>query len=192
MGQQLIADAATLPQQRASLQQVQAEIDSANPGPLTDKLSHIGGVLTQLGIPSEQATAAQLMHKASMLNVIGTASSGMGVPTDGKMSAILSATPNETMTPQAAKTATGMLMGLVDYKQAKAEAWQSYQQQNGPQSFQQFQKEWNQSVPNAAAFQINHLPASEQRKYWNSLDKGQKQQLLNSMQTLGIQLSKNG
>lgn len=46
MGQQLIADAQQLPQQRASLQQVASEIDSANPGPLNDKLTKIGGVLT--------------------------------------------------------------------------------------------------------------------------------------------------
>lgn len=62
-----------------------------------------------------------------MLNVISTASSSLGVPTDSKMAAAMSATPNDQMTPQAAKTATGMLMGLVDYKQAKAEAWQKYQ-----------------------------------------------------------------
>ena len=109
MGQQLISEASTLPQQRAALQQVAAEIDQANTGPLNDKLTKFGGVLTQLGIPREQATVSQLMHKATMLNVIGTASSSLGVPTDSKMSAVLAATPNDTMTPQAAKAATGML-----------------------------------------------------------------------------------
>lgn len=46
MGQQLISEASTLPQQRAALQQVAAEIDQANTGPLNDKLTKIGGVLT--------------------------------------------------------------------------------------------------------------------------------------------------
>lgn len=192
MGQQLIQEASALPQQRAALQQVQSEIDAANPGPLNDKLAKLGGVLTQLGIPSEQATASQLMHKASMLNVLGTVSSGLGTPTDGKMTAVLTSTPNGDMTPQAAKAATGMLLGLTDYKQAKADAWQKYQEQNGPQSFQQFQSEWNKTVPNAAAFQFNHLPQAEQAKYWNSLDKSQKQQLLGTMQNFGMQLTKNG
>lgn len=161
MGQQLVADASTLPQQRAALQQVQSEIDSANPGPLNDKLTKMGGVLSQLGVSSDQATASQLMHKASMLNAISTASSSLGVPTDSKMAAVMAATPNDTMTGPAAKAASGMLLGLVDYKQAKADAWQKYSAQNGPQSFSQFQTEWNQTVPNAAAFQFNHLPAAE-------------------------------
>jgi hypothetical protein len=80
----------------------------------------------------------------------------------------------------------------VDYKQAKGEAWQSFQQANGAQSFPQFQVQWNKSVPNAAAFQFNHLPAAEQAKYWRSLDKGAKQQLLDSMHSVGIQPTKNG
>jgi hypothetical protein len=85
-----------------------------------------------------------------------------------------------------------MLQGLVDYKQAKGEAWQKFQAANGPQSFPQFQTQWNQSVPNAAAFQFNHLPAAEQAKYWGSLDKGAKQQLLDSMHAAGITPTKNG
>lgn len=192
-GAALINDMATLPQQRAALQQVASEINSANPGPLNDQLTKISGVLTQMRvINGDQPTAAQLMHKASMLATISTASTNMGVPTDSKMAAVMAATPNATMTPEAARTATGMLMGLVDYKQAKGAAWQQYQAAHGPQSFQQFQVEWNKSVPNAAAFQFNHLPAAEQTKYWSSLDKASKQQVLEAMHAVGIQPVKNG
>jgi hypothetical protein len=193
-GAALIADMATLPQQRASLQQVQSEIESANPGPLNAQLTKIGGMLGQFGFSaaSAQATSSQLMHKATMLNVISTASSNLGVPTDSKMAAVMAATPNETMTREAARAATAMLTGLVDYKQAKGMAWQRYEAANGPQSFQQFQSDWNQGVPNAAAFQFNHLPAAEQAKYWSSLDKSSKQQLLNTMHAVGIQPMKNG
>jgi hypothetical protein len=191
-GAALTNDMASLPQQRAALQQVASEINSANPGPLNDQLAKLGGVMTQLGLSSEQATASQLMHKASALNALSTVSSSLGVPTDGKMDAVMAATPNGTMTPEAARAATGMLQGLVDYKQAKGEAWQKFQAANGPQSFPQFQTQWNQSIPNAAAFQFNHLPAAEQAKYWGSLDKGAKQQLLDSMHAAGITPTKNG
>jgi hypothetical protein len=191
-GAQLMNDMATLPQQRAALQQIASEISSANPGPLNEQLSKIGGVMAQLGVPSQQATASQLMHKASALNAISAVSSSLGVPTDGKMQEVMAATPNATMTPEAARTATGMLQGLVDYKQAKGAAWQQFQAQNGPQSFQQFQVQWNKQVPNAAAFQFNHLPADQQSKYWGSLDKGAKQELLDAMKSQGIQPTKNG
>ncbi|TPG50195.1 hypothetical protein EAH75_01485 [Rhodanobacter glycinis] len=191
-GAALTNDMAALPQTRAALQQVASEISGANPGPLNDQLTKLGGILTQLGVSNEQATSSQLMHKASMLATLSTVSSNLGVPTDGKMSAVMAATPNATMTPEAARAATGMLQGLVDYKQAKGEAWQQYQASNGPQSFGQFQTQWNNKVPNAAAFQFNHLPAAEQSKYWSSLDKGSKQQLLDSMQAVGIQPVKNG
>lgn len=191
-GAALTNDMAALPQTRAALQQVASEISGANPGPLNDQLTKLGGILTQLGVSIEQATSSQLMHKASMLATLSTVSSNLGVPTDGKMSAVMAATPNATMTPEAARAATGMLQGLVDYKQAKGEAWQQYQAANGPQSFGQFQTQWNKQVPNAAAFQFNHLPAAEQSKYWSSLDKASKQQLLDSMQAVGIQPVKNG
>lgn len=190
-GNALTNDMASLPQTRAALQQIAAEISSANPGPLNDQLTKLGGVLQQLGINSNQATASQLMHKASMLATLSTVSSNLGVPTDGKMDAVMAATPNATMTPEAARAATGMLQGLVDYKQAKGEAWQKYQAANGPQSFPQFQAQWNRDVPNAAAFQFNHLPAAEQTKYWSSLDKASKQQLLDSMNAVGIHPVKN-
>jgi hypothetical protein len=137
------------------------------------------------------------MHKATMLNVISTASSSLGVPTDGKMAAALQATPNDQMTPQAAKAATGMLLGLVDYKQAKAEAWQAYQAKNGPQSFNQFQTEWNKNVPNAAAFQLSYLPKAEQSKYIKSLSQDQQKQLVSAINFLPsvqekIRAMKNG
>ena len=191
-GASLTNDLATLPQQRAALQQVASEINSANPGPLNDQLSKIGGVMVQLGLSNEQATASQLMHKASALNALSAVSNNLGVPTDGKMAAVMAATPNGEMTPEAAKAATGMLQGLIDYKQAKGDAWQNFQSANGPQSFPQFQTEWNKSVPNAAAFQFNHLPMAEQTKYWSSLDKPAKQQLLDSMKSVGITPTKNG
>jgi hypothetical protein len=191
-GAALTNDMASLPQQRSALQQVAAEINSANPGPLNDQLAKLGGIMTQFGLSSDQATASQLMHKASALNALSTVSSSLGVPTDGKMDAVMAATPNGTMTPEAARAATGMLQGLVDYKQAKGEAWQKFQAVNGPQSFPQFQTQWNQSIPNAAAFQFNHLPAAEQAKYWGSLDKGAKQQLLDSMHAAGITPTKSG
>lgn len=191
-GAAITNDMASLPQQRAALQQVASEINSANPGPLNEQLSKIGGVLTQLGLSSDQATASQLMHKASALNALSAVSSGLGVPTDGKMAQVMAATPNGEMTPEAARAATGMLQGLLDYKQAKGEAWQQYQAQHGAHSFADFQTWWNKSVPNAAAFQFNHLPAAEQTKYWSSLDKSAKQQLLDSMRAVNITPTKNG
>ena len=41
-------------------------------------------------------------------------------------------------------------------------------------------------------YPADDLPAAEQSKYWSSLDKGSKQQLLDSMQAVGIQPVKNG
>jgi transposase-like protein len=184
-GNALTNDMVAIPQQRAALSQIAAEINSANPGPLNEQLTKIGGVLTQLGYPSDQATGAQLMHKASALNAISSVANNLGVPTDGKMQEVMAATPNATMTPEAAKAATGMLQGLLDYKQAKGTAWQQYQAQNGPTSFPQFLQEWNKAVPNASAFQFQHLPQKEQQKYWQSLDKADKQSLLDSMKRQG-------
>lgn len=123
MGQKIVADASSVPQQRSAIQQGLAELDSANPGPLQDRLAKFGGTLAQFGIPSEQATAAQLMHKSNMLGVLSQVSSGMGVATDDKMNAVVGANPNGTMTNEAFKAASGIVLGNLDYLQAKANAW---------------------------------------------------------------------
>lgn len=180
-GADLVQGASQLGQQRAMLQSIIAESGAANTGPIAGQLAKIGGVLQQFGIKGvSQATAYQLTQKSTM-QYVGQALQSMGTPTDGKMLSMEMATPNGAMTPQAVKAAGGMLLGGLDYKQAQAQAWTQYQQQNGPGSFAQFQSWWNQNMPSAAVFQMHYLPKEEQGRYWNSLDKGQKEQFANAL-----------
>ncbi len=180
-GADLVQSASQLGQQRAMLQSIIAESGAANTGPIAGQIAKIGGVLQQFGIKGvSQATAYQLTQKSTM-QYVGQALQTMGTPTDGKMLSMEMATPNGAMTPQAVKAAGGMLLGGLDYKQAQAQAWTQYQQQYGPGSFAQFQTWWNQNMPSAAVFQMHYLPKEEQARYWNSLDKGQKQQFANAL-----------
>ncbi len=180
-GADLVQSASQLGQQRAMLQSIIAESGAANTGPIAGQLAKIGGVLQQFGIKGvSQATAYQLTQKSTM-QYVGQALQTMGTPTDGKMLSMEMATPNGAMTPQAVKAAGGMLLGGLDYKQAQAQAWTQYQQQYGPGSFAQFQTWWNQNMSSAAVFQMHYLPKEEQARYWNSLDKGQKQQFANAL-----------
>ena len=163
------------------LQSIIAESGAANTGPIAGQLAKIGGVLQQFGIKDvSQATAYQLTQKSTM-QYVGQALQSMGTPTDGKMLSMEMATPNGAMTPQAVKAAGGMLLGGLDYKQAQAQAWTQYQQQHGPGSFAGFQSWWNQNMPTAAVFQMHYLPKQEQQRYWNSLDKAQKQQFADAL-----------
>lgn len=180
-GAALVHSASELGQQRAQLQSIIAESGAANTGPIAGQLAKLGGILQQVGIKGiSQATAYQLTQKSTM-QYVGQAMQSMGVPTDGKMLSMEMATPNGAMTHQAVKAAGGMLLGALDYKQAASQAWTQYQQQHGPASFPQFQAWWNQNMPTAAVFQMHYLPKEEQARYWNSLDKGQKQQFANAL-----------
>ena len=181
-GAELVQGASQLGPQRAMLQSIIAESGAAHTGPVADQVAKIGGVLEQFGVIKNfsQATAYQLTQKSTM-QYVGQAMQTMGVPTDGKMLSMEMATPNGAMTHQAVKAAGGMLLGALDYKQAASQAWTQYQQQHGPGSFPQFQAWWNQNMPTAAVFQMHYLPKEEQARYWNSLDKGQKQQFANAL-----------
>lgn len=181
-GADLVHSASELGQQRAQLQSIIAESGAAHTGPVADQVAKIGGVLEQFGVIKNfsQATAYQLTQKSTM-QYVGQALQSMGTPTDGKMLSMEMATPNGAMTHQAVKAAGGMLLGGLDYKQAQAQAWTQYQQQHGPGSFAGFQSWWNQNMPTAAVFQMHYLPKQEQQRYWNSLDKAQKQQFADAL-----------
>ncbi len=175
MGAEVVANASNLAQQRANLEGVLDEINSANPGPLADIFAKIGGVAGQLGIANLTSTSAtQLMNKGGAQLVVSQVSSGLGVPTDGKMDEVLKSVPNSSMTPLAAQGAGAQIKGILDYKQAQAQAWTQFEQTNGPASYPQFQAKWNTDYPTAAIFQFQGLPKILQGRYWTSLSQADK------------------
>ncbi len=170
MTSSIFANTQGLASSRAALAGINSELGSANPGPLADTLSKIGGSLSQLGINGlDQATAYQLLQKGSAQAVIAQVGSGLGVPTDNKMGEIMAATPNGHMTSDAVRGAVGQIQGILDYKQAEALAAQHAGIANNPAMVTQFQNAWAQRFPNASVFQFQHLPEDLQKKYWQSM-----------------------
>lgn len=172
---QTFGDLQTIAQSRAALTGIQAELGSANPGPLAGNMAKIGAAVGQLGIKGiDQSSAYQLLQKGSAQLLVSQVSNGLGVPTDSKMGEVLAGTPNGTMSPLAIQGASAMISGALDYKQAEADAALKAGVANNPASAMQFKAQWTQRFPNAAVFQFSHLPGELQKKYWASMPQAQR------------------
>lgn len=64
---------------------------------------------------------------------------------DKRTEIAIHATPNGEMTKQALNAVIPQMLGIEQAKQAHAQAAASWQQRNGPQTFQQFQVQWNKA-----------------------------------------------
>lgn len=178
-----IADATNLAQQRAALEGIRVELPAAAGGPLSEKLRDIGATLGEMGIANlDQANAYDLLQKGQAQLVISRVSDGLGVPTDGKMAAVIAQTPGAHMTGPAAAAATGQIEGILDYQQARAQAAQAAGVLNNPAQSAQFNLEWQKRFPNAAVFQFAHLPPAYQQKYWKQMSPSEQRSFYAQMQ----------
>ncbi len=174
IGVSLTNEAAGSSRLLAQVQEMDSEVNSANPGPLAPLMAKLGGVFQQFGVKiGPQATAAQLVHKTSALLAAQTGSNS-----DAQLFNAIQATPNNQMTIGAVRAASGILTGLARYKQARAEAWLDWQKEtgHGDASAPQFLAHWRDSVA-AAPFIFASLPRQEQVRMVRSLTQGQKEKL---------------
>ena len=166
----LETEQAQIPQQMANLQELRAQLALARPGPVTSTLAHYGALWNELiGGGSPQAAAKMLADKGTSW-VVQASSQHLGVPTDGKMELLLKGTPNTSITPQAAATATGMLMGNLDYLGAKGNAWAALQAAAGCKCrLHAIPAAVEPRRPTAAVSQVQRIDPRERAVYWKSL-----------------------
>ncbi len=183
----LESEQAQIPTQRSNLQELRAQLALAAPGPASGILTHYGALWNEMiGGTSAQATAKMLADKGTSW-AVQAASAHMGVPTDQKMGLLLEGTPNTNMTKSAALTATGMLLGNVDYMAAKGDAWNTYKQAHGMDAdYTRFQQGWNHNVPTASVFQFQHIDPRERSIYWKSLSNKDRTKFLYAAQYTGL------
>lgn len=175
IGNQIVAEGRDVTQTVSNLEDLGAQINDANPGPLADAAAKYRAALNELGIPygNKQATAAQVFTK--LTNVLASQNlSGLGAGTDQKLMTVLHATPNTAMTNQAAKTVVAMAIGVQKYRQARYEAYEKWLGQgNLPSNAAAFNDQFQNEVsPLVAA--IPYMPKGQQQalqKYLLSLPK---------------------
>lgn len=179
VGNQMTNDAQGTSQILANVQNLNAEINAANPGPASELMGKFGGLAQQVGINlGSQATASQIMHKTQsfLAATLGGNTSG----TDAKLFNALASTPGTQMTEGAAKAASGMIVGAVRYKNAKATAWinSGLPAADGPKFAAQFRQQYG-----AAPFVFSSVPKEQQQRIWKSLNVSEKKALFNQIQT---------
>lgn len=124
--------------------------------------------------PEELASTESFTKVAKQIAMAQAGSLGAG--TDEKLMTAMGANPNLDLSKLGNTQIVAMLKGNSAAIMAKNQAWQAYQAKNGPDSYNQFQTEFNKTF-DPRAYQWNYLAATmtpEQRQsYIQSLpDKG--------------------
>ncbi len=175
IGNQIVAEGKDVTQNLSNLEDLGAQINDANPGPLADAAAKYRAALNELGISygNKQATAAQVFTK--LTNVIASGNlSGLGAGTDQKLLTVLHATPNVAQTATAAKTVLATAIGLQQWRQARYDAYQHWLAQgNLPSNAAAFNDQFQKTV-SPLVLSIPYMPAAQQQavqKYILSLPK---------------------
>lgn len=99
-----------------------------------------------------------------------------GTGTDAKLDATTLTSPNSELSKMGNKGIIALLKGNEDAISAKNQAWQQWQQQHGPQSYGQFQTQFNKSY-DPRVFQTQYLDYADRKKMLTGLTQQEKNQL---------------
>ncbi len=105
-----------------------------------------------------------------------------GTGTDAKLDATTLTSPNSELSKLGNKGIIAMLKGNEDAIAAKNQAWQSFKQQNGPQSYGQFSVQFNKSY-DPRVFQSQYLTPDDRKKMLSGMTKQEQKGFLNSYRT---------
>lgn len=162
----------------ATLQQMNSEINGAHTGNMSQMYETLSNAAQSMGINlGGTATNIQMLRKDTAM-LVAQSVKGLGQPTDGKMMTIFEGTPNEKMTPEAMRGASGLVAGSLQYRQALAEAYASFQHTNGPTSAPQFMNMIRKNT-SMSVWQFANLPPAFRNKYYNSLTAKEKLKFVN-------------
>lgn len=194
IGNQIISEGKDVAQTIGNLEDLGAQINLAQTGPMANALATYRAAASELGVNvgNKQATAEQVFTK--LTNVIATSNmTGLGQGTDEKLATVLHATPNTAQTPEAAKTVLATAIGLQRYREARYQAYQAYLGAGQtPATAAQFNEQFQQSTSPlilglpymppaqqvAVLKYIKTLPKSARTKFEGQLQASQKMGLL--------------
>lgn len=105
-----------------------------------------------------------------------------GTGTDSKLDSAMHTSPNDALSKLGNKGIIAMLKGNEDAIGAKNQAWQSFKQQNGPQSYGTFSAQFNKSY-DPRVFQSQYLTPDDNKKMLSGMTKNEQKSFLNSYRT---------
>lgn len=143
--------------------------------PVSDTWKKEGAILDQTSLASqEQFNKQASMIAQSQFSTIG------GTGTDAKFQSAFTTSPNEALSQLGNKGIIRLLKGNEDAIIAMNQAWQKYKKANGPDTFPEFQAEFQQNF-DPRTFQFKYLTKAERQKYIDNMDPADQPEFLRNL-----------
>ncbi len=186
-GTELQSMADNVPARKALLGNLEGALNQFTSGPgqnwkmvakaFTNANSPFGNVFDAKSIASQEEFNKQAVQLAQQqFQALG------GTGTDSKLDSAMHTSPNDALSKLGNKGIIAMLKGNEDAIAAKNQAWQSFKQQNGPQSYGQFSAQFNKSY-DPRVFQSQYLTPDDRKKMLSGMTKQEQKGFLNSYRT---------
>lgn len=186
-GVQLQQEADQVPAQKSLLGNLEGALSKFEPGPGQDwknevkKFANINNPFGNIFDPSKIASQEEFNKQATQLAQAQFKTLG-GTGTDSKLDSAMHTSPNEALSKMGNKGIIAMLKGNVDAIAAKNQAWQTFKQSHGPQSYGQFSTEFNKTY-DPRVFQTQYLTPDDNKKMLSGMTKAEQKAFYNSYRT---------
>ncbi len=186
-GNTLQGRADQVPTSKAILGNLEAELDTPGftTGPGTEttaKLAKFVNAQTGANFRAEGLSAREQFNKLSAMLAQSQFQALGGTGTDAKLDATTLTSPNSDLSKMGNKGIIALLKGNEDAIAAKNQAWQAFQQQNGPQSYGKFSTEFNKAY-DPRVFQAQYLDDANKKKMISGLSQQEKNTLFKAFAT---------
>ena len=151
----------SIPSQRTQLENLSQLLNHFTSGPASDIIKRGKSYVNELtgaNIFDTGDIAAQdaFVKQATQLAQTQFGQLG-GTGTDAKLDSAMHTNPSSMLSNESNREIIAMLQGNLDALQAKGASWQAYMKAHGPQSYGDFQTDFNQHF-DPRVFQMSHLP----------------------------------
>lgn len=173
-----------VPMMKGTLENLESALDKFTSGPSKDwqrvaktfvnANNPFGNIFDPKSIASQEEFNKQATQLAQQqFQALG------GTGTDAKLDSAMHTSPNEYLSKMGNKNIIALLKGNADAIQAKNEAWQSWQQQNGPETYGQFSTQFNKTY-DPRVFQFQYMSPDQRKDALDSMSKSEQAKFMKS------------
>jgi hypothetical protein len=170
-GVSLQQTADNVPQRKALLGQMEGALKDFNSGPGADQWKTIlAGTNRLFGTNSDRVAGQEEFDKLATQLAQQQFQALGGTGTDDKLDSARKASPSSFLSNYGNQKIIALLKGNEDAIAAKNQAWQQWQEVNGPESFGQFSTQFNKNY-DPRAFQLQYMAPKEIKSMLSGMNK---------------------
>jgi len=178
--QQLRAEAAQVPETKATMQNMRDQLSKFTPGPRANWTYMIGALAQQLGVAAPSVTEGvagqEEFNKLATRFINQQIGSLGGSGTDAKLESAAKGSPTEFMSKEGILSVTNLMLGLEDAKAAKNAAWQKWLNSGqSPSTFDKFEAEFN-GIYNPRVFQSVYMSEPQKQTMMKNMTPKEREQ----------------